>query len=161
MTSHNASEHARGGHTRPGDVMGGESEQPDSNEPQGADDLQMRRSMLRIGSLATVAVVTIRPGLAQAASSALTCSVPVPQGTDKNKWIAADGSLVKKNKSGAYAPPSSPLAGEDVKNSLKYGTNYPGYSSAQTSAYNNYIKKLTMGKQGYTCYASLQNPGRK
>ena len=28
----------------------------------------------------------------------------------------------------------------------------------QTSAYNNYIKQLSSGKQGYTCYASLQSP---
>ena len=45
-----------------------------------------------------------------------------------------------------------------MKNSLNYGTTYSGYTSQQTSAYNAYIKKLTVGKQGYTCYASVMTP---
>jgi hypothetical protein len=99
--------------------------------------------------------------MAQAATSALTCSIPVPQSSQAGKWIKKDGSVVNPNTANSYAPPSQPLKGEDVKNSLKYGTNYPGYNSNQTSAYNNYIKNLTMGKQGYTCYASLQSPSRQ
>jgi hypothetical protein len=52
------------------------------------------------------------------------------------------------------------LNGEDVRNSLLYGTRYPGTSQNQTDAWNAYIQKLTTGKQGFTCYASCQNPSR-
>jgi len=44
---------------------------------------------------------------------------------------------------------------------MKYGINYSGASTEKATAYNNYIKKLTVGKQGFTCYVSLQNPARK
>lgn len=134
---------------------------PEGDPAGQAEELQTRRGMLRIGALATAAVVTVRPGMAQAATSALTCSIPVPQSSQAGKWIKNNGTVVNPNTANSYAPPSQPLKGEDVKNSLKYGTNYPGYNSNQTSAYNNYIKKLTMGKQGYTCYASLQSPSRQ
>lgn len=138
-----------------------ETERPETATPTEIDAMQTRRAMLRIGALGTAAIVTIRPGVAQAAASALTCQVPVPQTSQSNKWIKNNGDVVNPNTGNSYAPPSQPLKGEDVKNSLKYGTNYPGYNSNQTSAYNNYIKKLTMGKQGYTCYVSLQSPGRQ
>lgn len=138
-----------------------ESEQPEAVAGGEVEGLQTRRAMLRIGALGTAAIVTVRPGIAQAATSALTCSIPVPQSSQAGKWIKKDGTVVNANTANSYAPPSQPLKGEDVKNSLKYGTNYPGYNSNQTSAYNNYIKKLTIGKQGYTCYASLQSPSRQ
>ncbi len=138
-----------------------EAERPDAAAPEEAETLQTRRAMLRIGALGTAAVVTVRPGIAHAAVSALTCQIPVPQSSQPNKWIKNNGNVVNPNTANSYKPPSSPLAGEDVKNSLKYGTNYPGYSAQQTDAYNKYIKKLTIGKQGYTCYASLQSPGRQ
>lgn len=142
--------------------MRDEDEQPGTVPPEGTQDLPSRRSMLRIGALGTAAVVTIRPGMAQGAvTSALTCSVPVPDSANAGKWIKKDGSVVKANSKDSFPPPSAPLAGEDVKNSLKYGTNYPGYNDAKTDAYNEYIKKLTVGKQGYTCYASLQSPNRQ
>lgn len=127
----------------------------------GAEQRPTRRSMLRIGALSAAAVVTVRPGMAQAASSALTCSIRVPQSSQAGKWIKKNGDVVNPNTANAFPGPSSPLKGEDVKNSLKYGTNYPGYNAAKTEAYNNYIKKLTIGKQGYTCYASLQSPSRQ
>jgi len=140
--------------------MRDEDEQPEGGAHR-ADQAQTRRAMLRIGALGTAAVVTIRPGIAQAATSLLTCSVPVPDSANADKWIKSDGTLVKKNSKDSFAPPSAPLRGEDVKNSLKYGTDYPGYSGAQTDAYNAYIQKLSIGKQGYTCYASLQSPSRQ
>lgn len=125
------------------------------------DRIASRRAMLRIAALGGAAVFTVRPGVAQAAVSALTCSIPVPQSSQSGKWIKNNGNVVDANAKDAYPGPSSPLRGEDVKNSLKYGTTYPGQTSAQTSAYNNYIKKLSMGKQGYTCYASIQSPARQ
>ena len=144
-----------------------EDEQPEAVQRDGIQgdelsQLRTRRSMLRIGALGAAAVVTIRPGMAQATvTSALTCSVPVPQSNQAGKWIKKDGSVVNANTANSYAPPSSPLPGEDVKNSLKYGTNYPGYSANQTSAYNKYIQQLTVGQQGYTCYSSIQSPARQ
>ena len=137
-----------------------ETEQPQAAATAGEEALRNRRSMLRLGALGAAAVVTVRPGIAQAASSALTCSIPVPDSANSAKWIKSDGTLVAKNTANSYAGPSSPLKGEDVKNSLNYGTNYSGYNTNQTTAYNNYIKKLTVGKQGYTCYSSLQSPNR-
>lgn len=146
--------------------MRDEKEQADADMPNGmaaekATDIPTRRAMLRIGALGAAAVVTVKPGMAQAASSALTCSIPVPQTSQPNKWIRNNGNVVNPNTANSYPPPSAPLPGEQVKNSLKYGTTYPGYNAQKTSAYNEYIKKLTIGKQGYTCYASLQSPDRQ
>lgn len=118
-----------------------------------------RRNLLRFAALGGAAVVTIRPGIAQAANSVMKCSIPVPDSANAGKWIKnSDGSVVAKNTSGAIAGPSSALPGEDVKNAIKYGTTYPGYTAAQTTTWNKYINKLTAGKQGYTCFASVQNP---
>src|SRR5215203_5935506 len=128
-----------------------DEKQPGSGAPADANQqLSSRRAMLRIAALGGAAVVTIRPGIAQAATSVLSCSIPVPDSANSDKWLKADGQLVSKNAANAFPGPSSPLAGEDVKNSLKYGTSYPGHSSAETEAYNAYIRKLTSGKQGYT-----------
>ncbi|RYI03247.1 MAG: hypothetical protein EON48_16040 [Acetobacteraceae bacterium] len=142
-------------------IMRSEDEQPEALPAEKDDQLTTRRSMLRIGALGAAAVVTVRPGIAQAASSALTCSIPVPQSSQAGKWIKHNGDVVNANSPNSYAPPTSPLKGEDVKNSLKYGTTYPGYTSQKTAAYNEYIKDLTVGKQGYTCYASIQSPYRQ
>ena len=138
-------------------------EQPD-NAPRDAEDaLSSRRGMLRLGGLGAAAIVTIRPGMAQAAvTSAMTCSISIPLATDAGKWIKKDGTTVKANTANSWAPPSQPLNGEDVKNAIKYGTRIPGTASAdQTTAYLNYINtKITSGKPGFTCYASLQSPNR-
>ena len=125
---------------------------------QAAPD-NVRRNMLRFAALGGAAVVTVRPGIAQAAVSAIDCSIPVPDSANANKWIKnSDGSLANKNAANAIPGPTSPLKGEDVKNSLRYGTTYPGYTSAQTTTWNKYINKLNVGTQGYTCFASIQNP---
>jgi len=118
-----------------------------------------RRSMLRLGALGAAAVFTVRPGagLAQTAVSGITCSIPVPQSSQSGKWIRSNGDVVNPNTANSFKPPSTPLRGEDVKNSLAYGTRYSGYNQNATNAFNNYIKKLTMGKQGYTCYSSIQS----
>jgi hypothetical protein len=119
--------------------------------------LTSRRNMLRMSALGGAALATIKPGMAQAAASLLKCSVPVPDSANSTKWIKSDGTLVAKNTSGAYAGPSSALPGEEVKNAVKFGTNYTGYNTNQSTAYTNYIKKLTQGKQGFTCYYSIQS----
>ena len=137
-----------------------EDDQPETNSADSADQPQTRRAMLQIGALAAAAVVPIRPAMAQVITSALTCSIPVPQSSQAGKWIKNNGDVVNANTANSFAPPPQPLKGEDVKNSLKFGTNYPTYNTARSTAYNNYIKKLTIGKQGYTCYASLKDVSR-
>lgn len=142
--------------------MRNEDEAPEAG-PIGAqagrdeDGLKTRRAILRIGALGTAAVVTVKPGIANAATSAITCSIRVPQSSQAGKWIKNDGSVVNPNTKNSFDPPDTPLSGEDIKNSLAYGTRYSGYNQNATDAFNNYIEKLTMGKQGYTCYASIQS----
>jgi hypothetical protein len=147
--------------------MRGEKKQPDGDRPgteQDADHaiLQNRRSMLRIGALSAAAIVTVRPGIAPAAvTSALTCGIPIPLAADAGKWVKKDGTIVNPNTANAWAFPSQPLKGEDVKNAIKYGTSIPGTVSNQTKGYLAYIDaKITAGKPGFTCYASLQSPNR-
>ena len=139
-----------------------EDEIPETGAADDADKLHSRRAMLRLGALGTAAVVTIRPGMAQGAiSSALTCSITLPLTADAGKWVKKDGSVVKANTASSWAFPSSPLKGEDVKNAIKYSTNIPGTVADQTTGYLNYMhSKLTSGKPGFTCYASLQSPAR-
>lgn len=137
-----------------------EDQQPEAGQPaieptEEGTALQSRRALLRIATLGTAAIVTVKPGMANAAVSAIKCSVPVPQQSQAGKWIKKDGSVVNPNTNNAYDPPDTPLKGEDVKNSLAYGTRYSGYGQAETDAFNKYIKNLTIGKQGYTCYSSI------
>lgn len=130
---------------------------PAGDEPAAEDGaLQSRRGLLRIATLGTAAIVTVKPGIANAAVSAIKCSIPVPQSSQAGKWIKKDGTVVNANTANSFKPPSSPLAGEDVKNSLSLGTRYSGYNQNATDAFNNYIENLSIGKQGYTCYASIQ-----
>jgi hypothetical protein len=117
-----------------------------------------RRDLLRLSALGGAAIITVRPGMAQAAASVNMCTITVPDPARSTKWIAEDGSLVKKDAKNAFAGPTAPLKAVDIKNSINYSTSYPGYTSAQSSAYTNYIKKLTQGTAGFTCFASIQNP---
>ncbi|ATE66708.1 hypothetical protein [Rhizorhabdus dicambivorans] len=134
-----------------------EADRPVTEEVEEGQALQSRRGLLRIATLGTAAIVTVKPGIANAAVSGITCSIPVPQSSQAGKWIKKDGTVVNPNTAQSYDPPETPLKGEDVKNSLAYGTRYSGYNQNATNAFNNYIKKLTMGKQGYTCYSSIQS----
>jgi hypothetical protein len=118
-----------------------------------------RRSLLRLGAIGGAAIVTIRPAIAQAATSVLTCQIPVPDPARAGQFIAADGSLVPAGTAGAFAPPGAPLKGEDVKAALS-GRSYPGVDQSTSDAYTNYIRRLQHGQSGFTCYASLQMPGR-
>lgn len=143
--------------------MRNENEQAQGGSASPAGASHDRRGMLRLSALGAAAVVTIRPGIAQAAvASVMTCNISIPLAADAGKWIKKDGTVVKANSANSWPPPSQPLAGEDVKNAIKYGTRIPGTSSSdQTTAYLNYInKKIVSGKPGFTCYASLQSPNR-
>jgi len=138
----------------PNDEAEAVQDSPLPNDPQSS-----RRHLLRLGALGAAAVVTIRPGLAQAAASVTTCTIPVPAPGTTNQWINRNGSLVSPNAANSYPPPSAPLKGVDVANAIKYGTSYPGYSYDASAAYTTYIKQLSQGTAGFTCFASIQNPG--
>jgi len=148
--------------------MHGEDGQPE-DRPDVASDIgsveapsraqkSSRRDLLRLSALGGAAIITIRPGMAQAAASVNMCTIAVPDAARSTKWIKSDGTLVSKNTANSYPGPTSPLKAADIKNAINYNTSYPGYTSAQSSAYTNYIKKLTQGTAGFTCFASIQNP---
>lgn len=118
-----------------------------------------RRHLLRLGGLGVAAVVTIRPAIAQAATSVLTCQIPVPDAGRAGGYIAADGKVVPTGTAGAFPGASTPLKGEDVKAALR-GRSFPGTDPSQSQAWTNYIRRLQRGQSGFTCYASLQMPGR-
>lgn len=124
-----------------------------AHEPAGAD----RRELLRLAGLGAAAVVTIRPAIAQAATSVLTCKIPVPDPGRAGSYIAADGSVVPTGTAGAFPGASAPLKGEDVKAALN-GRTFPGADPQQSQAWTNYIRRLQRGQSGFTCYASLQMP---
>jgi hypothetical protein len=117
-----------------------------------------RRRLLQLAGLGAAAVVTIRPAIAQAATSVLNCQIPIPDPARTGTFIAADGSTVAPNTPGSFAPPVRPLTGEEVKAALG-GRSLPGATSAeQNRAWINYIRRLQRGQSGFTCYASLQMP---
>jgi len=118
-----------------------------------------RRGLLQLGAVGATAIITIRPALAQSAASVLHCEIPVPDPARAGSYIAADGALVPPGTAGAFAPPAMPLKGQDVKGALA-GSTLPGTDPQSSQAYVNYIRRLQYGQSGFTCYASLQMPGR-
>lgn len=116
-----------------------------------------RRRALQLGAIGASAVVSIRPALAQAAGSVLTCEIPVPDPARAGKYIAADGTLVDPGTPGAFPPASGAFKGEDVKRAMS-GGQLPGTNYDQSKAYTNYIRRLQSGQSGFTCFASLQMP---
>lgn len=118
-----------------------------------------RRRVLKLGALGASAVVTIRPALAQTAASLITCQIPVPDPARTGNWIAPDGRVVPPQTAGAFPAPAGPLKGQDVKNALA-GRSLPGADPQASQAYMQYVRRLQHGQSGFTCYASLQMPGR-
>lgn len=116
-----------------------------------------RRQMLMIGAVATSAVISIRPALAQTAVSVMKCEIPVPDPGRAANYIAADGSLVPAGTEGAFPGAGRVFTGEEVKSALR-GRTLPGTNYEQSRAYMNYIRRLQSGTSGFTCYASLQMP---
>jgi hypothetical protein len=137
----------------------GKDQAMDDSEHGARESATTRRGLLRLGAVGATAIVTIRPALAQTATSVLNCSIPVPDAAGRGKNIAADGSLVRAGTAGSFAPPARPLKGEDVKAALR-GRSLPGTDPQASRAYTNYIRRLQHGQSGFTCYASLQTPGR-
>ena len=73
--------------------------------------------------------------------------------------ITADGHLVPSHTPGAFVATGQRYTGEQVKAALG-GRSLPGASYEQSQAYVNYIRRLQYGQSGFTCFASLQMPGR-
>ena len=118
-----------------------------------------RRRVLQLGALGASAVMTVRPALATTMASVINCQIPVPDPARAGNMIAADGSLVPPGTAGAFSGPATPLKGADVKRALAGGL-LPGQDPAASQAYMNYVRRLQHGQSGFTCYASLQMPGR-
>lgn len=118
-----------------------------------------RRRVLQLGALGFSAVITVRPALATTMASVVNCQIPVPDAARAGNLIASDGSLVPPGTPGAFAGPAAPLKGADVKRALAGGS-LPGQDPAKSQAYMNYVRRLQHGQSGFTCYASLQMPGR-
>jgi hypothetical protein len=116
-----------------------------------------RRRLLKMGAVGAVAVVSVRPALAQTAGSALLCQINVPGPSGAGQYVAADGTLVAPGTPGSFYGGWT-FTGDEVKHAMT-GGNLSGVSDpAQSSAYMNYIRKLQAGQSGFTCYASLQMP---
>jgi hypothetical protein len=140
------------------------SEQPEDRSegqgaaPQAGPNLARRRA-LQLGAISATALITVRPAMAQSAVSVLNCQIPVPDPARAGNYIAADGSLVPVGTAGSFAPPGRSYTGEEVKRGLS-GMSLPGASYDESQAYMNYIRRLQIGQSGFTCFASLQMPGR-
>lgn len=119
-----------------------------------------RRRALRLGAAGAVAVVSIRPAMAQAYGSVLACDIPVPDPGRAGGFIDKNGKVVPAGTPGAYAPPGRPLKGEDIRRALASGGNLPGVDYERSRAYLKYVQSLRSGTTGFTCFASLQMPRR-
>jgi hypothetical protein len=122
----------------------------------GAASATSRRQLLRMGAVTGAMVLTIRPGIAQAATSVLACQIPVPDPARSGQAVAPDGTMVPKGTQGAFAGGRS-FTGEQVRTGLR-GGNLPGTSYEESQAYLNYVRRLQHGRSGFTCYASLMMP---
>ncbi len=132
----------------------------DQGEPReelpATDSAASRRQVLRLGAVAGAVVLTVRPGIAQAATSVLNCQIPVPDNARAGQAIAPDGSVVPAGTQGAFAGGRS-FTGEQVRSGLRGGS-LPGTGYEEGQAYLNYIRRLQQGRSGFTCYASLMMP---
>lgn len=135
----------------------GHDEQPEQGEAAGGLAVPSRRQMLMMGAVATSAIVSIRPALAQTAGSVMNCEIPVPDLGRAGQYIGADGQLVSPDTPGAFPPAGRAFKGEEVKAAIR-GRTLPGTTYEQSKAYMNYIRRLQSGNSGFTCFASLQMP---
>ena len=130
-----------------------------SDQQGESETVEGGRRALMLGAIGASAILTVRPALAQTVGSVLKCQIPVPDPARSGQYIAADGTLVAPGTPGSFAPAGRPFTGEEVKNALR-GRSLPGTNYTQSQAYMNYIRRLQTGQSGFTCFASLQMPGR-
>lgn len=130
----------------------------DNNPDQGAEKTASpRRRALILGAAGASAIISIRPALAQTATSVLVCEVPVPDPNRAGMFIATNGDVVPSGTKGAFAGATTPFKAADVRTALNGGT-LPGTTYEQSKAYTAYIRRLQTGTAGFTCFASLQMP---
>ncbi len=115
-----------------------------------------RRRMLMMGAVATSAVVTVRPAIAQTSGSVLDCDIPVAGSHGYGKNIAPDGTLVSPDTEGSFHQDGRRYTANNIKQALSGGKSLKGASYDKSQAYLNYIRRLRAGQSGFTCFASLQ-----
>jgi hypothetical protein len=138
---------------------------PEAQADAAASSVTSRR-MLMLGAVGASTVIAVRPALAQTTASVLNCQIPVPGPGDAGKYIDRNGNVVNPGPlgplgalfGGPYPPPSRPFTGEEVRNALYKGMSLPGATYYSNDAYLKYIRKLSGGQSGYTCFLSVQNP---
>jgi hypothetical protein len=125
-----------------------------NNEIQTPEAVKMasRRNMIKLGAAGAVAVVTIKPAMAQTATSLVNCQIQVPS---NGMNVAADGTTVSAGTADSFEPAARAYTGEEIKAAM-HGGEFPDADYNRSQAYINYIKKLQHGQSGFTCYASLQ-----
>lgn len=128
-----------------------------SDDPAPAGTTSRRALML--GAVGASAIVSIRPALAQTAASISNCEIRVPDAGRTGNMISPEGRVVPPRTPGAFPGSGVAFKGEDVKRALNGGT-LPGVDRERSRAYTNYIRNLQRGTSGFTCFASLQMPGR-
>jgi hypothetical protein len=110
-----------------------------------------RRAVLRLGAVAIPAVVTLKPAFA-AAPSVMNCEIPV------DKWVDAYGNPTTAGAEDAFAPPSRPYLGDEVRSmsppSISLADGNP-MSQQAFNAHVEYIKNMQRGTPGFTCFASI------
>ena len=128
---------------------------PNVGDETPADASLVQRRALMLGAVGLAASLTVRPAFAQTAISVMNCQIPVPDAARSGSAIALDGRVVPPGTTGAVPAAVRPFTGEEVKAALA-GRSLPGTTYEQNTAYLNYIRRLTNGQQGFTCYASIQ-----
>jgi len=127
--------------------------------PQADERATSRRKVLMLGAAGAATVLSVRPALAQTVGSVLTCTIPVPDQAHAGQYIDPTGNMVAPGTANAFPGPALPIKGQDAKNALG-GLTLPGTTTSQSQAYMAYVRKLQAGQSGFTCFASLQMPGR-
>lgn len=123
-----------------------------------------RRTLLKLGAVAVPAFVTLKASPAAAQASILNCEIPFNTAELSGKWISASGNAVPAESPSSFRPPATPYTGEQIKSGVMPSgiklTNGDPLNEGAWNAHVNYINKLTYGKPGFTCYASIKNrPG--
>jgi len=131
-----------------------EQNQETPQEPRGSAS---RRAVLRLGAVAVPAVVTLKPAFA-AGNSIMNCEIPM------DKWVDAYGQPVAPGTKNAFAPPSRPYLGEEIRNRTRPSISLTNGDTLSQDAYNahvEYIYKLQRGQPGFTCFHSIRNSQRR
>lgn len=111
-----------------------------------SDSHRYSRRSLVLGAVATSAIVSVRPALAQTASSVLTCDITVPAPEQGPIYVDTYGNIVDRDAKGATLLQPRTFKGEQILRGKVSGPR----------AYRDLIRRLRPGMSGFTCYASIQ-----